>query len=505
MRLSRRELSVGSATRSTSRLFSELQQDLRPNRLGKAPGLALTQQVQHSHRLMHVHRLERVEWHRPFDCANVSHAASPATRGRSCEDTKVTSRHVEEGKAPMPGPGWYLIDSNEEAEVIEALRERHLSRYRFGEGSAASRTMLFEREMAAILGVPHTLATNSCTSALIAGLIALGVGPGDDVIVPGYTFIASIAAVMFTGARPVLAEIDESLTLAPGDVAAKITSRTKAIMPVHMIGAPADMSRLLAVANGIAVIEDCAQACGGSYGGRRLGTIGAAGAFSFNTSKMMTTGDGGLLATHSADIHRQAFAFHDHGFAPDRAGLIDKGPRIGLNLRMHELAAALGLAQVRKLETTLAHCRTLAAVVREGLEGVEGVGHRRIHDDGQCGTAHVLVFDDAGRAARFAEALGGSTLAASAKHNYSRMAQLHDEFSRVDASGHRRVLNAAPGDLPCTDDILARSVALSVGVVDGYLGTLGEVNVLDSDRDAAAKTAKVREVLLATTIASSAR
>jgi len=213
---------------------------------------------------------------------------------------------------------------------------------------------------------------------------------------------------------------------------------------------------------------------------------------------MMTTGDGGLLATGSQEVHRQAFAFHDHGFAPDRAGLVDEGPRMGLNLRMHELAAAVGLAQVRKLDRALEHCRALAAVVGEGLDGVDGVGHRPIHDEGQCGTAHVLIFDDPVRAAAFARDLGGFTLDASTKHNYARAGQLHAEFSRVDANGERRVLNAAPGDLPRTDDLLSRSVALSVGGVDGYLGTLGEVTVLDTPAEAAAKTAKVREVLLRT-------
>jgi dTDP-4-amino-4,6-dideoxygalactose transaminase len=398
----------------------------------------------------------------------------------------------------VPGPGWYLIDDAEEHEVMEALRERHLGRYRFGDESAVSKTMLFEREMAVLLGSPHTLAVNSCTSALLAGLVGLGVGPGDEVIVPGYTFIASIAAVLFAGARPVLAEVDESLTLAPGDVAAKITDRTKVIMPVHMIGAPADMDRLLAVADGVPLLEDCAQACGGTYRGSRLGTIGAAGAYSFNTGKTMTTGDGGMLATSSPYLYRHTFALHDHGFAPDRAGLVEDGPRVGLNLRMHELAAAIGLAQIGKLDRILEHCRTLAAVVREGLDGVPGVGHRVVHDDGWCGTAHVLIFEDSARAAAFADELGGHTLDASTKHNYARMGQLHGEFTRLADDGSPRVLNARPGALPATDDLLSRSVALSVGLVDGYLGTLGEITVLDTAEDAGAKTAQVREVLLRT-------
>lgn len=399
-----------------------------------------------------------------------------------------------------------MMDEAEQAEVLDVLREGHLSRYRFGAEASPSKTMLFEWEMASLLGAEHALALNSCTSGLLAGLTALGVGPGDEVIVPGYTFIASIAAVLFTGARPVLAEIDESLTLDPGDVAAKITPATKAIMPVHMIGAPADLDRLAEIAEqaGCVLVEDCAQACGGSYRGRRLGTIGAVGVFSLNTGKTMTAGDGGLLVTGSTALHRQAFAFHDHGFAPDRAGLVDEGPRMGLNLRMHELAAAIGLAQSRKLDGILERCRSLKAVVSEELRGLPGVRERVVHDEGECATAHVLVFDDPGLAAAVAGALGGATLAGSVKHNYAHMGQLHAEFARTDAEGRPAVANAAPGSLPRTDDVLSRSVALSVGVVDGYLGTLGEVRVLDTPESAAVKTAAVRQTI-ESVIASSGR
>ena len=389
------------------------------------------------------------------------------------------------------------MDGTEEAEVLDALRDGTLSRYRFGQEDGISKTMLFERQMAQLLGSRHTLALNSCTSGLLAGLLALGVGPGDEVIVPGYTFIASIAAVMFTGARPVLAEIDESLTLDPADVAAKITAHTKVIMPVHMIGAPADLDALSAIARqaACAMLEDCAQACGGSYRGRRLGTIGDIGVFSLNIGKVITAGDGGLLTTNSTMLYRQAFAIHDHGFAPDRAALVEDGPRVGLNLRLHELASAIGLAQSRKLDVILERCRANKAAVQGELRGLPGVRERVIHDEGECGTAHVLIFDDPSCAAAAAEALGGKPLNCSNKHNYACMGQLHGEFSLLGYDGRTAVGFAAPDDLSATNDLLARSVALSVGVVDGYLGTLGEVTVLDSPDEAAAKTARVRKTI----------
>lgn len=352
--------------------------------------------------------------------------------------------------------------------------------------------------MGRILHSPYVLGLNSRTSALLAGLTALSIGPGDEVIVPGYTFIASISAVLFTGARPVLAEIDTSLTLDPADVARKIGPRTKALMPVHMIGAQADLDTLLELAHehDLSVIEDCAQACGGSYRGRRLGTIGDIGVFSLNSGKTITAGDGGLLSTGSEEVYRQAFAFHDHGFARDRAGVVDQGPRIGLNLRMHELAGAVGLAQARKLDDVLARCRELKKIVRAELAGLTGVSERVVHDEaGDCATAHVLVFDSRERAANVAAALGGYPLGGSVKHNYELMRQLHGEFGRLDAAGDSAVGYSEAGDLPRTDDILARSVALSIGVVDSYLGTLGGITVRDTGPEVAVKAAAIRNLI----------
>src|ERR1051325_8760136 len=179
----------------------------------------------------------------------------------------------------MWSPGWHLIGDEELEEVTAVLRLRELSRYRFNDptGDAPpSRVYQFERACEALMRVKHCLAVNSCTSALLAGLSALGVGPGDEVIVPGYTFIASIAAIAYARAIPVLAEIDDSLTLDPSDVERRITSRTKAILAVHMLGAPCDMDALIHIADrhGLLIIEDVAQACGGSYRGRPLGSLG---------------------------------------------------------------------------------------------------------------------------------------------------------------------------------------------------------------------------------------
>ena len=176
---------------------------------------------------------------------------------------------------PPMYPGGMMIDEEEEREVLDTLRTKRLFRY-YGPQAGPSKVDALEKNFAELMGVRHALAVTSGTAALICGLQGIGVGPGDEVIVPAYTWIASAAAVLAVGAVPVVAEVDESLTLDPADAERKITKYTKAIMPVHMRGAPARMDDILAVArkHGLRVIEDTAQADGASYRGRRLGTLG---------------------------------------------------------------------------------------------------------------------------------------------------------------------------------------------------------------------------------------
>jgi dTDP-4-amino-4,6-dideoxygalactose transaminase len=170
--------------------------------------------------------------------------------------------------------------------------------------------------------------------------------------------------------------------------------------------------------------------------------------------------------------------------------VLDAGAGIGLNLRLHELASALGLAQVRKLDTILARCRATKAVLRDGLAELPGARERVVHDVvGDCATTHTLIFDDPAVARRVAADLGGDTLARSPKHNYARMAQLHPVLAGSAVS------NGSPGALPRTDDILSRAVGLSVGVVDGYLGTLGGVTILDPPEVIVEKAGHIREVV----------
>jgi dTDP-4-amino-4,6-dideoxygalactose transaminase len=389
----------------------------------------------------------------------------------------------------MPGPGWYFIGKEELEEVIDVLTSRELSRYRFDDPSDRDvpKVYQFERAFEAFTGVRHCLAVNSGTSALLAGLAALGIGPGDEVIVPGYTFIASIAAIAYSRAIPVLAEIDESLTIDPKDVEQKITSRTKAIMAVHMLGTPSNMDEILRIArhHNLYVIEDVAQACGGSYKGAKLGSIGDIGAFSLNIFKTITAGDGGMLTTNNTAVYERAFAFHDHGSKPFRLGLADEGSILGLNLRMHELTGAVALAQVRKLDQILARLRKKKQLFKMALSVIPNLRFCVLHDaDGECATTLTLLFDTQSTAEAVATAIGTKTLSRSGKHNYANMIQLLNK-SMPTKDGCPFSCKSYPsnstysvGMLPRTDDILSRALSLSVGVRDSYLGTDFGIDIL---------------------------
>lgn len=393
----------------------------------------------------------------------------------------------------MPGPGLSFFGEEEKKEILDVLECRELSRYRFDNLSAGqSKVYQFERLIEQTFRTPHCLGTNSCTSALLAGLAALKIGPGDEVIVPGYTFIATIAAVIYAGALPVLAEIDESLTLDVEDVAHRINSRTKAIIVVHMMGGGGDLKALKALADshGIPLIEDVAQACGGSYNGAALGTIGTLGVYSLNVFKTITAGDGGFLCTSDRDAYERAFAFHDHGALPFREGVADGGQMLGLNLRMHEITGALALAQARKLGGIIASLREKHALFCRSLSELLPLRFRTQHDpEGDCCTTLTIVLDSEAQANDVAIAIGSKTLARSGKHYYANMSQLRNRkmptlkgypfySGELQAAG-----NYEAGSLPRTDDILSRCITFSVGVSDSYLGTDFGINVHSSDED----------------------
>jgi 8-amino-3,8-dideoxy-alpha-D-manno-octulosonate transaminase len=223
----------------------------------------------------------------------------------------------------------------------------------------------------------------------------MGVGAGDEVIMPTFTFVASFEAVLSVGAIPVLVDVDDTLTLNPAAVKAAITPRTRCIMPVHMCGSMADLDALLVIAreNGIRLLEDACQSIGGTYKGKALGTIGDAGTFSFDFVKMITCAEGGVVMTNDASIYTKADGYTDHGH--DHLG-VDRGadlhPFIGYNYRISELHAAVGLAQIRKLPNFLAIQKQNNAALKAHLEAIPEVQFRRVPAGGEDSCSFISWF-----------------------------------------------------------------------------------------------------------------
>src|SRR3954470_19004749 len=300
----------------------------------------------------------------------------------------------------MPGPGVELIGAEETAEVMEVLASGYLSRYGPSDDSFPAKVHNVEKAIAEISGVRYGLALHGGGSAALwITLLSLGVGAGDEVIVPGFTYVASISAIVYTGATPVLAEIDQTFDLDPADVEAKITPRTAAIIVVHMLGGAARMHELKAVADrhGIPIIEDSAQAFGATYHGKGVGGIGAIGTFSFNEYKTITCGDGGMVVTDDEALYERCFAMHDQGHAPDRTeSKYAARPFLGMNFRMTELSGAVLGAQVKKLPQIVSHLRANKAIVQDMLEEVPDIDFRALPDpDGDLATHLVVVLPTA--------------------------------------------------------------------------------------------------------------
>jgi dTDP-4-amino-4,6-dideoxygalactose transaminase len=406
----------------------------------------------------------------------------------------------------MPGPGIDLVGAEELAEVTDVILSGRLSRYGPDDGSFPAKVRSFEEAVAERAGIGHALALNSGTSGLYVALAALGIGPDDEVIVPGFTYVASISAVVHARARPVLAEVDATFDLDPADVEGRITPRTRAIVAVHMLGNPARIEALRSIAerHGLALIEDAAQAFGATVGGRWVGSFGAIGVYSFNEFKTITCGDGGMVVTDDEALYRRCFAIHDQGHLPLRKGIeIGARPMLGLNFRMTELEGAVLLAQLRKLDAIRSHLRANRDLVWSILGDVPGLGFRELPDrDGDLATHLVVTFPDATVARAVTSELGSITLDHSGWHVYSHMEHL---LAQRTATGrgcpfdceatHPQPVTYRVGMLPATDALLARSMSFSIGVLDPNLAPFG-LRMRDDDTVARRQAERFRDVAL---------
>jgi dTDP-4-amino-4,6-dideoxygalactose transaminase len=318
-------------------------------------------------------------------------------------------------------PGGLEIGEEEKQEVLEVLERKYLFRY-YGPQEYPSKVRQFEVEFSRKVGSEYALAVNSCTSALITSLIAIGVGPGCEVIVPGYTFFASAAAIVGAKAIPVVAEVDATLTLDPDDFERKITPHTKAVIPVHMRGVPCNMDRIMETArkHDIKVVEDVAQAVGGTYHGKHLGTFGDCGAYSFQYHKIITAGEGGMVVTGDWLTYQRAMGYHDTAacWRPERFGEERFAGELfcGVNYRMNELSGAVLLAQLRKLDPLLALMRRNQRIIIEGIQYVEGIRPRPVNDaEGDTGICVIFYLEDADKVPDFTAALRAEGVAAAGR------------------------------------------------------------------------------------------
>jgi 8-amino-3,8-dideoxy-alpha-D-manno-octulosonate transaminase len=362
---------------------------------------------------------------------------------------------------PPMFPGGMEVGKEELEALARVIESKNLFRY-YGVGEGPDEVLSFEREFAEHMGSRHALCVNAGSSALICALIGAGIGEGDEVIVPAYTWNATPNAVLATRALPVLAEVDESLTLDPADVERRITPRTRAILPVHMRGAPAAMEELGAIAkkHDLVLIEDVCQAAGATYRGRRLGTFGDAAAFSLQFNKIITTGEGGVLITDRDDLLDVALDVHDCANSVRRGVGLPKFA--GYNFRASELTGAMARIQLGRLDGLLERMRTNHARLSAQVGGLPGLELRRGNDeDGDAGIALIAFVEDAARAADAVVALNAEGVLAMQIYSPA-VPDLHVYPFWAPVLAALETAGADAPDCPRTLDLLERTIHVDV-------------------------------------------
>jgi 8-amino-3,8-dideoxy-alpha-D-manno-octulosonate transaminase len=379
-------------------------------------------------------------------------------------------------------PGFEVLGNEERQQIMEVLDTGVLFRYEFAEQrKGVYKVREFEQAFATYTGAACAQAVTSGTAALKVALKALGVGPGDEVITQGFTFVATWEAIFEVGAIPVFTEIDQTLAMDPADLRKKITERTACIVPVHMLGGAADIERINDIASeaGIPVLEDTAQAAGGRIRGRHLGTFGSCGTFSFDPVKTLTTGEGGMIITSDEQLWRIMSEYHDHGHdhLPNPGGRGGEGRNfIGDNYRMMELQGAIGLAQLAKLDSMIAAQRANKSRLQEAASVLPGVEFRRHPDsNGDSATFLAFVLQDEEQRQRVNKVLGEQGAGAicfadNSWHFYPRWEHLLAGSSRTksgwpfaEPGGRKRVV-FDPFALPASVELMKRTLVYPVQI-----------------------------------------
>jgi 8-amino-3,8-dideoxy-alpha-D-manno-octulosonate transaminase len=382
-------------------------------------------------------------------------------------------------KWPDPYPGAYWLDEREDRAVLDVLHKRALFRYYGLKKPKHVETL--EETARRLYNVKHALGVNSGTGALFTAMTALGVGPGCEVIVPAFFWVATVGAVVNANAIPVLCEVDDSFCMDPQDLERRITGRTRLIVPVHMAGAVCDLRVIMKIArrHGIAVLEDCAQANGGSFQGRKVGTFGDLGMFSLQWNKNATAGEGGLLVTNDSKLYERCLCAHDLGIPWVNGAAAEAGPHAvtwGGGRRMGELTGAVGAVQLKKLPAIIRHMRASKRRIKAMLKDTPGLSFRRLNDEaGDTGPFLIFLLESEAVAKCTLERMKESGLLSAVRladyslHIYSNIPQLVNKVPLSSAGNpwklpqnQASVYDYAKGACPRSDALFARSILLPI-------------------------------------------
>ncbi|HNT91547.1 MAG TPA: DegT/DnrJ/EryC1/StrS family aminotransferase [Smithellaceae bacterium] len=396
--------------------------------------------------------------------------------------------------------GAELIGQEEIKEVVEILETGVLMRYGFdAQRKGMFKVREFEEAFAKYCGTNYALGVTSGSAALKVALTALDIGPGDDVLAPAFTFLATYEAVMEVGAIPIMVDIDETLNLDPKEIAKKKTPYTKAVIPVHMCGSAACIDTILEEArkHKLLVLEDNAQGCGASFKGKKLGAFGDMGCFSFDYVKTVTTGEGGMVITNNKDLYHRAEWYHDHGHDhnPKVSRALEGRTILGFNYRMNELQGALGLAQLRKLDYICSEQRKNKKIIKDALAQVPGVQFRKLPDpEGDSATFLAFNLPEEGVALKYQKLLAAEGVdtvcyknnlwhyVPNWEHFLARSTAISKKYPFTDPS-YKGKIEYSRASIPYAEDILGRTLVIQIMVKMGQ-------EKLDSIRKAIGKAAK---------------
>lgn len=396
--------------------------------------------------------------------------------------------------------GAELIGQEEIKEVVEILETGVLMRYGFdAQRKGMFKVREFEEAFAKYCGTNYALGVTSGSAALKVALTALDIGPGDDVLVPAFTFLATYEAVMEVGAIPIMVDIDETLNLDPKEIAKKKTPYTKAVIPVHMCGSAACIDTILEEArkHKLLVLEDNAQGCGANFKGKKLGSFGDMGCFSFDYVKTVTTGEGGMVITNNKDLYHRAEWYHDHGHDhnPKVSRALEGRTILGFNYRMNELQGALGLAQLRKLDYICSEQRKNKKIIKDALAQVPGVQFRKLPDpEGDSATFLAFNLPEEGVALKYQKLLAAEGVdtvcyknnlwhyVPNWEHFLARSTAISKKYPFADPS-YKGKIEYSRASIPYAEDILGRTLVIQIMVKMGQ-------EKLDSIRKAIGKAAK---------------